>query len=205
MSFEISEAVEVTINSVIELFGRLISGYNSKRGEVLDEQITPLYEKMKLIHTDYYKGFKQAKNHIENEIYPDQELGKFLEGRRLHYLVERESADNLSKCLADIDKLLISPKEKELIKNLCTACMKYLKRSTAIGQLSWYSEVIAINNSLSKLDPSIHNRKAWHHPENGANVKGYLLDHINSLLNGELHMGFEPVHDTYNQLHAKLR
>ena len=58
--------------------------------------------------------------------------------------------------------------------NLQPACINYLKRSSRIGKISWYSEVIRINAMYIDFRGQGLTRKAWEHPENGDNVESSI-------------------------------
>ncbi|WP_436323309.1 hypothetical protein ACSEYT_06630 [Vibrio cidicii] len=197
--------VSEVLKNIVETIGSIAGGFNGKRSEILEEHIEPLYEKMKLIHNDYLYGFLEAKRCIENDEDPSKALSSFLEGRRLMALTEREAADSFAKSLVDLEKTLLSKQEKKLISEFATACINYLKRSSRIGKISWYSEVIRINAMYIDFRGKGLTGKAWEHPENGDNVKARLLDHLSFLLNGELGMAFEPVNDGYFNVRKALR
>ncbi|QDO82312.1 hypothetical protein FM037_02480 [Shewanella psychropiezotolerans] len=199
-------SVSEAMKNVTYFFSNIISGFNDKRGEILEEHIEPLYNQMTLIHKDYMAGFLAAKNCIENDEDPNKELSKFLEGRRLTALAEREASDSFANSLKSLDKVLLLSREKELIKVFGDACINYLKRSSRVGNISWYSEVIRINATYIDIrDNCSLPYKAWEHPENGDNVKARILEHIHSLLNGELGMVFKPVNDAYYSIRQEIR
>ncbi|MFS2264873.1 hypothetical protein [Vibrio vulnificus] len=205
MSLEGITSVSEACKNIIEIIANIAERYNSKRGEILEEHVEPLYEKMQLIHNDYLKGFLEAKRCIENDEDPSRELSKFLEGRRLTVLAEREAADSFANSISDLEKTLLSKEEQVLISEFATACINYLKRSSRIGRISWYSEVIRLNAMYVDFREQGFEGKAWEHPENGDNVKARLLEHLSFLLNGELSMAFEPVNNSYFNIRKVLR
>ncbi|EOE2083704.1 hypothetical protein ACKBF6_003488 [Vibrio cholerae] len=205
MSLEGITSVSEACKNIIEIIANIAERYNSKRGEILEEHVEPLYEKMQLIHNDYLKGFLEAKRCIENDEDPSRDLSKFLEGRRLTQLAEREAADSFANSISDLEKTLLSKEEQVLIREFAQACIDYLKRSSRIGSISWYSEVIRLNAMYVDFREQGLEGKAWEHPENGDNVKARLLEHLSFLLDGELSMAFKPVNNSYFNIRKVLR
>ncbi|EJF1759405.1 hypothetical protein RKK48_003550 [Vibrio cholerae] len=205
MSLEGITSVSEACKNIIEIIANIAERYNSKRGEILEEHVEPLYEKMQLIHNDYLKGFLEAKRCIQNDEDPSRDLSKFLEGRRLTQLAQREAADSFANSISDLEKTLLSKEEQVLIREFAQACIDYLKRSSRIGRISWYSEVIRLNAMYVDFREQGLEGKAWEHPENGDNVKARLLAHLSFLLDGELSMAFKPVNDSYFNIRKVLR